>query len=61
MANHRMPDYKLEEKIRYAVVLTTLVVTLLVASAFALNTKERAIHMRQMAHRALHVAVLTID
>jgi hypothetical protein len=61
MHNHRMPDYKTEEKVKYAVVLTTLVFTLLVASAFAPLTKERAIRVRQMTHRAMHVAVVAID
>lgn len=56
-----MSDYKREERLKYGILLTVLVLTFIVASAFALQNKHNSIRVRQMAHRAIHVAVLTTN
>ena len=55
-----MPDYKTQERLKYAIVLTSLLATLLLASALAIHNKQRAIRVREMAHKAIHVTSLTI-
>ncbi|PYV34207.1 MAG: hypothetical protein DMG22_07120 [Acidobacteria bacterium] len=56
MANHKIQEY-----LKYAVLIATLLVTMLVASAFAVLAKEAAIRLRLGVHSASHVASIRLE
>ncbi len=56
-----MSETKVRLYIKYGILLTTLVLTLLLASAFAVLTKRRSVLLRQSARKAMQTASLMVD
>jgi len=53
-----MSNHKIQEYLKYAILLATLLVTMLVASAFGVLAKGAAIRLRLGVHNANRVASL---
>ncbi len=56
-----MSNHKIQEYLKYAILLATLLVTMLVASAFGVLAKGAAIRLRLGVHTANRVASLRLE